>query len=75
MSTPYSSNDVQMQIAEDNVYNEVIRKSCNIRIDEFISSQKQRIAAVKGNASTAGQNLRDSLLTNHVKLQSHIKIN
>ena len=70
----YSYNDDFYKIAEANVYDEMIRKLCNIRIEEFLSSQKQRIASGKGNASTIGQNLRDTLLTQHVNLQSHIKI-
>ena len=35
------------------------RKLCNIRLQEFISSQKQRFASAKGQA-TSGQNLRPS---------------
>ena len=59
--------------AEDNVYNELVRKLCNIRIEELLSSSQQLLASEKGNASTVGQNLRDRLLTNHINLQNRIK--
>ena len=61
--------------AKDNVYQEMVRKLCNTRIQEFLSSQKQRMASEKGHASTTGQNLRDALLTHHTNLHSHIKKN
>ena len=55
-----------------NVYHELIRKVCNTRIQEFISSTKQKMAAKKGLASTVGQNLCDGLLSQH--MQSIIKL-
>ncbi len=55
--------------AIENVYDEMVRKLCNIRIEEFLSSQKQKFAAQKGHASLTGQNLRDSLLAQHANLQ------
>ena len=58
--------------AKDNVYQEMVCKLCNTRIQEFLSSQKQRMASEKGHASTTGQNLRDTLLTHHTNLHSHI---
>lgn len=60
--------------AEENVYKEMVRKLCNIRIEGFLSSQKQKIASEKGTASTTGQNLRDKLLTQHTNLQCQIKV-
>ena len=60
--------------AKDIVYKDMTRKLCNIRIQEYLSSQKQRFASEKGQASTSGQNLRDTPLTLHTNLQSHIKM-
>lgn len=60
--------------AIDNVFHEMIRKLCNTRMQEFLTSQKQKVASDKGHASTVGQNLRDTLLTQHTQLQSRIKI-
>ena len=59
--------------AVDNVYNDMVRKLCNIRIQEFLTSQKQTFATQKGRASTAGQNLCDTLLSQHTNLHSHTK--
>lgn len=56
----------------DIVYKDMTRKLCNIRIQEFLSSRKQRFASEKGQASTSGQNLCDTLLTLHTNLQSQI---
>ena len=50
--------------AKDIVYKDMTRKLCNIRIQEYLSSQKQRFASEKGQA----------LLTLHTNLQSHIKM-
>lgn len=61
-------------LAEVAVYKEFTRKLCNIRIEEFISTSRIRLAAEKGNASTKEQNLRDALLTHHTKLMSHITL-
>ena len=51
--------------AVDNVYGEMLQKLVNTRIEEFISSLKQKIALNRGQSST-GQNLRDKLLTHHL---------
>ena len=51
----------------------MVRKLSNIRIEEFISSTRQLMALEKGKASTAGQNLRDTLLTNHTQLRTKSK--
>lgn len=68
------SHDLERSCAIENIYNELIRKLCNTRIQEFLSSQKQKLASDKGHASTSAQNLRDTLLTQHANIQSRIKI-
>lgn len=55
------------------VYNEFIRKICNTRLNEFIVVHKQLTAVEDGKASLTGQNLRDTLLTQHVQLKSRSK--
>lgn len=65
--------DGDVTAAQDTLYKEIISKLCNIRIQEFLSAQKQRYATVKGCASTAEQNLRDKLLSLHTNLQTHMK--
>ena len=55
----------------DRVYDDMVRKLCNTRIQEFLSSQKQNFAMQKGRASTIGQNLRDTLLSHHTNLHCH----
>ena len=57
--------------AVDNVYQELIRKLCNTRLNEFITTHKLNAARKKGSATLAGQNLRDSLLTHHTNLKSN----
>ena len=52
------------------VYNELSHKLCHTRLGEFISATQQNMAAVKGKSTLAGQNLRDELLTLHVKMKS-----
>ena len=47
-------------------YDEMLQKLVNTRIQEFISSLKQKIALNKCQSSTGGQNLRDQLLTHHL---------
>lgn len=59
--------------SKDIVYKEIVSKLCNIRIQEFLSAQKQRYATDKGCASMADQNLRDKLLSLHTNLQTHMK--
>ena len=53
-----------------NIYNELSRKLCNTRIQEFLSATKQDSAAKKGLASTVDANLRTTLLANHTKLST-----
>ena len=57
----------------DSVFQELTRKVCHTRVQEYLDSFKQRTAASKGSGSLAGQNLRDSLLSNHVNLKSKIQ--
>ena len=59
--------------AIDSVYGNMVRKLCNTRIQKFLSTQKQTFAMQKGCASTAGQNLRGALLSQHTNLHSHAK--
>ena len=61
--------DVQSK-AIDNVYKQFTRKLCNTRINEFLDSQRQMLAATKGKATLSGQNLRDSLLSQNINLKS-----
>lgn len=58
--------------AVDNVYQELIRKLCNTRLNEFITTHKLNAAREKGSATLAGQNLRDSLLTHHTNLKTNV---
>ncbi len=64
-----TETDVEKQ-AMDNVYNEMLQKLTNTRIQEFISSLKQKMALRKGQTSTDGQNLSDQLLTHHMNNHS-----
>ena len=52
------------------VFKEMVQKLSHIRMQEYLESFKHRRVAHKSNASLAGQNLRDSLLTHHVNLKS-----
>ena len=52
------------------VYDELSRRLCNTRIQEFLSATKQDLAAKKGLASTVDINLRKTLLTQHMKLST-----
>lgn len=56
--------------AVDTVYKEFARKLCNTRINEFLDTQKQLMATSTGKATLSGQNLRDTLLSLHVNLNS-----
>ena len=61
------------QLADDailSVYSEFSRKLCNTRINEYLDTYRQTMAADKGKATLAGQNLRDTLLSQHVNLKS-----
>ena len=54
------------------VYKELSHKLCHTRLGEFISVTEQQLAASKGKSTLAGQNLRDELLTSHLKTKSMI---
>lgn len=56
------------------VYMEFLRKLCNTRIAEFIDCFRQMQAAQKGSATLSGQNLRDTLLSQHVNLRSQVQV-
>ena len=60
--------------ALDGVFQEMTRKLCNTRIQEFISWTKQKTAASKRLATAVEQNLRASLLTQHTQLRSKLTI-
>jgi len=55
-----------------NVYDEFVRKLSNTQVNTFIDLFKQSTAAHKGMGTLAGQSLRDSLLSHHVNLKSHV---
>ena len=55
------------------VYNEFSRKISNTRINEFLDTFRQNAAAGKGKATLSGQNLRDTLLSQHINLRSKSK--
>ena len=52
------------------VYTEFSRKISNTRINEFLDTSRQKSASDKGKATLSGQNLRDTLLSQHVNLKS-----
>jgi len=58
--------------ALDNVYDVLVRKLCNTRIQEVVSAAKQKMAAKKGLASTVDTNLRPVLLAQHTKLETKL---
>jgi len=60
------------ETAVKKVYDVLVRKLCNTRIQEFISSTKQQFAAKKGLASTVDVNLRTTLLIHHTKLETKL---
>ena len=56
--------------AVDAVYAELLRKLCNTRLGEFIDSFRQIQISKSGTATLSGQNLRDSLLSQHVNMKT-----
>ena len=58
--------------ALNDVFQEITRKLCNTRIQEFISYTKQKKDANKGLATSIEQNLRASLLTQHTHLSTKL---
>ena len=69
---PVTFFDNESELAMNNIYEELTRKLCNTRIQEFISATKQEFAAKKGLASTVDTNLRTTLLSDHTKLSSKV---
>ena len=69
---PVATFDKETETAINNVFEELTRKLCNIRIQEFLSATKQELAAKKGLASTVDVNLRTRLLSNLTKLSSKL---
>ena len=61
-----------MSATVNSVFIELLRKLCNTRLAEFLDSYKQTQLSKGGSASLAGQNLRDTLLSQHVTLRSQI---
>jgi len=57
----------------DSLFQELTCKVSHTRVQEYLDCFKQRTAASKGSGTLAGQNLRDSLLSNHVNLKSKIQ--
>ena len=66
---PVATFDKETETA---VFEELTRKLCKIRIQEFLSATKQELAAKKGLASTVDVNLHTRLLSNHTKLLSKL---
>ena len=62
----------EMSNAMDSVYAEFLRKLCNTRLGEFLDSYKQIQLSKSGSASLSGQNLRDTLLSQHINLKTQI---
>ena len=52
------------------VYDEMLRKLCNTRLSEFMDSFRQMQVSKSGTATLCGQNLRDTLLSEHVNMKS-----
>ena len=73
-STPITTDLDETSQAIKNVFDEMVRKLSNMKIQEFLSSQKQKLASSKSHVSTTDQNLHDVLLTQHTNLQSCTKI-
>jgi len=67
---PHVVLDADSEDAMTAVYDEFVRKLCNTRVQEFISSTKQNLAAKKGLASTVDVNLRAKLLTSHTQVST-----
>ena len=58
--------------AVNSVFDVLVRKLCNTRIQEFISSTKQQFVTKKGLASTVDVNWRTALLFHHKKLETKL---
>ena len=52
------SLNVLVHQQQKTMYIKLVRKLCNTRIEEFLSTQHQKLVSKKGYASQSGQNLR-----------------
>jgi len=64
------STDCFKTSAVDDVFKDFLSKLTNTRIQEFLDCHKATSAIKKGTASVSRQNLRDTLLTQHVNSKS-----
>ena len=62
--------DADNEQAMTSIYEELSRKLCNTRIQEFISATNQDLVAKKGLTSTTDINLRTTLLAHHTNLST-----
>lgn len=58
--------------AVNSVYTEFLRKLVNTRLAEFLDSYRQIQLSKTGSATLSGQNLRDTLLGQHINMKSQI---
>ena len=65
----FSNPEELPKSAVSRVFETLVSKICNTRIQEFLDTFKQATARKQGIASVSGQNLRDKLLTHHVNLK------
>jgi len=61
--------DADSEKAMNTIYDELSRKLCNTRVQEFLLATKQELAAKKGLASAVETNLRTTLLAQHTNFQ------
>ena len=59
-----------LSLAIDAVYAELLRMLCNTRLGEFMDSFNQIQVSKSGTATLSGQNVRDSLLSQHVNMKT-----
>ena len=60
----------ELSSAVDAVYAELLRKLCNTSLGKFVDSFRQIQVSKSGTATLSGQNLRDSLLSQHVNMKT-----
>ena len=71
LTQKFKISHIGTQAELNSVYSELVCKLGHTRIQKFIDSYKQSTASKKGSATLKGQNLRDTLLSQHVNLQTH----
>ena len=64
----FSNPEELSSSAVTRVFETLVSKLCNTRMQEFLDSFKHVTARKQGTASVSGQNLRDKLLTHHINL-------